>query len=96
MPPVNRVGYQPDKPMVLLGVVTYDPRTGPLFPWQPRYRWKKWGLAKYQAWRRAYRRAKRAALLARLALSGVLTMAHRPRLPPLGQPNCWRPGDAQG
>jgi transposase len=46
-----------------------------LFPWQPRYRWKKWALANYRAWRRAYRRAKRVAALARLALSGVMTMA---------------------
>jgi hypothetical protein len=75
MPPVNQSGYQPDQAVGLLGVVSHDPRTGPLFPWQPRYRWKKWALIKYRAWRRAYRRAKRAALLARLALGGVLTMA---------------------
>lgn len=75
MPPAGQVSYQPDKPVALLGVVTHDPRVGPLFPWQPRYRWKKWALARYRAWRRAYRQAKRAAGLARLALSGVLTMA---------------------
>jgi hypothetical protein len=68
-------GYQPDQGVPLLGVVTHDPRSGPLFPWQARYRWKKWALIKYRAWRRAYRRAKRAALMARLALRGVLTMA---------------------
>lgn len=75
MSPAGQVSYQPDKPVALLGVVTHDPRVGPLFPWQPRYRWKKWALARYRAWRRAYRQAKRAAGLARLALSGVLTMA---------------------
>lgn len=65
--PTAGPGYQPDNPTPLLGVVIHDPKAGPLFPWQARYRWKKWALAKY--------RAKRAALLARLALSGVLTMA---------------------
>jgi transposase len=73
--PVHQPGYQPDRVGPLLGVVIHDSRAGPLFPWQTRYRWKKWALAKYRAWRRAYRRAKRAALLARLALSGVMTMA---------------------
>jgi transposase len=68
-------GYQADSPGVLLGVVTHDPKAGRLFPWQARYRWQKWALAKYRAWRRAYRQAKRAAWLARLALSGVMTMA---------------------
>jgi len=67
--------YQPDNPVPLLGVVTHDNRNGPLFPWQSRYRWKKWALAKYRLWRQAYRRARRTALLAQLALSGVMTMA---------------------
>jgi transposase len=73
--PVQHQGYQAERAVPLLGVVTYDSRNGPLFPWQTRYRWKKWALAKYRAWRRAYRRARRTAILARLALSGVLTMA---------------------
>ena len=73
--PVQHQGYQAEGTVPLLGVVTHDSRDGPLFPWQPRYRWKKWALAKYRAWRRARRRAQRAALMARLALSGVLTMA---------------------
>lgn len=73
--PTAGPGYQPESPPPLLGVVTHDPKAGPLFPWQPRYRWKKWALAKYRAWRRAYRRAKRAALVARLVLSGVMRLA---------------------
>jgi transposase len=59
----------------LLGVVRHNPQNGPLFPWQPRYRWKKHALAKYRAWRRAYRRAKWAARGARLALRGAITLA---------------------
>jgi hypothetical protein len=61
--------------VALLGVVTPNPTAGPLFPWQPHYRWKKWALAKYQARRGTYRRAKRAAMPAGLALSGVTTIA---------------------
>lgn len=67
--------YQPDSPVPLLGVVTHDNRNGPLFPWQSRYRWKKWALAKYRLWQRAYRQARRTALLAQLALNGVMTLA---------------------
>jgi len=59
----------------LLGVVSHNPQNGPLFPWQPRYRWKYRALQKYRAWRRAYRRAKWAARWARLALRGTLTLA---------------------
>ncbi len=59
----------------LLGVVSHNPQNGPLFPWQPRYRWKQRALRKYRAWRRAYRRAKWAARWARLALRGTLTLA---------------------
>ena len=73
--PAPQQTYQPDRGVALLGVVTHDPKGGPLFPWQASYRWKKWALAKYRVWRGAYRRAKRAAMLARLALSGVITMA---------------------
>ena len=60
---------------LLLGIVTHDKRDGRLFPWQPCYRWKKRALQKYRAWRQVYRRAKRVAFLARLALSGMLSMA---------------------
>jgi transposase len=59
----------------LLSIVTDEKRAGPLFPWQPRYWWKKRALQKYRDWRQAYRRAKRAACLARLALTGMLSMA---------------------
>jgi hypothetical protein len=59
----------------LLSVVNHNPHDGPLFPWQPRYRWKQQALRRYRAWQRAYRRARWAARTARLALSGVVTMA---------------------
>ncbi len=59
----------------LPGVVTYDPQNGPLFPWQPRHRWRMWARQRYCAWRRAHRRAVWAARLARLALTGALTLA---------------------
>jgi transposase len=65
----------PQENTPLLGIVIHDQRNGPLFPWQPRYRWKKRALQKYRAWRQAYRRAKRVACLARLALTGMLSMA---------------------
>ena len=33
----------------LLGVVSHDAsKSGPLFPWQGRYRWKKWALHRYR------------------------------------------------
>jgi transposase len=73
--PTSWQKYQPDSPVPLLGVVIHDHRERPLFPWQARYRWKKWALAKYRLWRQAYRRARRTARLAQLALSGVMTMA---------------------
>ena len=60
----------------LLGVVSHQSQNGPLFPWQPRYRWKQRALAKYRAWRRAYRRAKWQARLARLTLRGAVSLAH--------------------
>ena len=59
----------------LLGIVTHNKRDGPLFPWSPRYRWKQRALQKYRVWRQAYRRAKRVAFLARMALTGMLSMA---------------------
>ena len=60
----------------VLGVATHDAeQSGPLFPWQSRYRWKKWALQRYRKWRQAYRKAKRTARLARLALAAVTNMA---------------------
>ena len=60
----------------LLGVVSHDAsKSGPLFPWEVGYRWKKWALHRYRKWRNAYRRAKRIVQLAQLAQSGMMTMA---------------------
>jgi len=64
----------PDLP-ALSGVVTHDPGNGPLFPWHPRHRWRKWAWRRYCALRRAHRRAVLTAHLARLALTGALTLA---------------------
>jgi transposase len=68
-----------DRPILdlpaLPGVVTHDPRNGRLFPWQSRRRWRKWAWRRYCAWRRAHRRAVWVARLARLALTGALTLA---------------------
>lgn len=59
----------------LVGVVSHNRQDGPLFPWQPLYRWKERALRQYQAWRRTYRRAKWAAARARLTLRGAVTLA---------------------
>ena len=60
----------------LLGIVSNDAsRSGPLFPWQARTRWKKWALHRHLQWRSRYRRPKLTVQLARLALGGMMTMA---------------------
>ena len=59
----------------LLGVASHNPQNGALFPWQPRYRWKKRALRKYKAWKRAYRQAKWAARQAKIMMKGVTTLA---------------------
>jgi transposase len=59
----------------LPGVATHDLRNGILFPWRVKRRFRKWAWRRYCAWRRAYRRAVWVARLARLALTGVLTLA---------------------
>jgi transposase len=64
----------PDLP-ALPGVVTHDPRNGPLFPWHSQHRWRKWAWQRYCALRRAHRRAVWTARVARLALTGALTLA---------------------
>ena len=62
----------PDLP-ALAAVDSHEPGTA--FPWQPRVRWRKWAWRRYCAWRRAHQRALRVAHLARLALTGALTLA---------------------
>jgi len=62
-------------PSSLMGIVTHDRRDGPLFPWEPRRRMRKWAWRRYCALRRAYRRALWMAQLARLTLKGALTFA---------------------
>jgi transposase len=60
----------------LLGVATHTETEGVLYPWQRvRRRWKKWALRRYRAWRQKYRRAKRTAELAGLALKGLVPIA---------------------
>jgi len=59
----------------LPGVVAYDRGNGPLFPWQPRHRVRKWAWRHYCKLRRVHRRAVWVARFARLALSGALNMA---------------------
>jgi len=67
---------QPDMRLpVLVGVVTHDPGRGSPFPWQPRHRWRKWAWRRYCVLRCAHRRALWMAHLARLALTGALTLA---------------------
>ncbi len=50
-----------------------------LFPWLPRWRWKKHALARYRRWQATYRRMRRhlwlARQIARLAQTGGITMA---------------------
>ena len=62
-------------PPVIAGVVAHDPGNGSPFPWQPRRRLRKWAWQRYCALRRAHRRALWMARLARLALTGALTLA---------------------
>jgi transposase len=59
----------------LPGVVTYDRRNGLLFPWHAKHRVRKWTWQRYCMLRRAHRRAVWVARLARLALSGALSLA---------------------
>jgi hypothetical protein len=62
-------------PPALVGIVTHDRQDGPLFPWEPRRRVRKWAWRRYCTLRRAYRRARWMARLARLVLTGALTFA---------------------
>ena len=62
-------------PAPAVGVVLQEEEAWILFPWRSRYRWKKWKWRRYQVWRQRYRRARRVAGLARLALRGMMPMA---------------------
>lgn len=64
----------PDLP-ALAAVVSQEPGTAAAFLWQPRVRWRKWAWWRYGARRRAHQRIRRVAHLARLALTGALTLA---------------------
>ena len=59
----------------LPGVVTDERQNGPLFPWPPKHRVRKWAWRHYCKLRRAHWRAVWVARLARLALAGALSMA---------------------
>lgn len=59
----------------LPGVVTYDRRSGPLFPWHPKHRVRKWAWRHFCKLRQAHRRAVWVARFAHLALSGALSLA---------------------
>lgn len=77
LPPEHMIQSQrvTQKLPVLPGVVTYDRRNGPLFPWHPKHRVRKWAWRHYCRLRRAHRRAVRVARFARLALTGALSLA---------------------
>jgi len=62
-------------PAPAVGVVLQEEEAWTLFPWRSRYRWRKWKWRRYQVWRQRYRRARRVAGLARLALRGMMPMA---------------------
>ena len=76
-----------EQPLSGLALHTGEEGRRKLFPWQPRWRWKKQALRRYRAWREAYWRARRTAELARLALTGLVPLAwvvdrlttHQPR-----------------
>ena len=59
----------------LPGVATYDRRNGPLFPWHPKHRVRKWAWRHFCRLRRAHRRAVWVARFAHWALNGALSLA---------------------
>ncbi len=59
----------------LASAVTHNKRDGPLFPWKPKRRLRKWAWRRYRAWQRAHRRAVWMARLGRLMMTSALTMA---------------------
>lgn len=65
----------PEPPVSALALNSGHEERWKLFPWLPRWRWKKHALEKYQAWKAAYRHARRQAHLARLLLQGAVPLA---------------------
>lgn len=61
-------------PLLAIAVAD-DQGDGSAFPWQAKKRLRKWAWKRYQALKRAHRRAVWTARVARLALAGALTMA---------------------
>ena len=79
-------GALPEHLLVLATVPHPKAEAETLWPWQPPGRWRKWSWLRYQAARRVYRRARWAARLAyaravwaagvaRLILTGVISLA---------------------
>ena len=64
-----------DGPPTLVGIVTYQRRDGPLFPWEPKRRLRSLAWRRRCALERVCRRARWAKFVAQLALKGALTMA---------------------
>ena len=62
-------------PPVLSAVALYDENSGSAFPWKSKRRLRKWAWKRYQSLKRANRKAKRMAFLARIALSGASSVA---------------------
>ena len=72
--PVRKPQTPLDVP-VLPDRVLLDASTSAPYPRWPRYRLRKWAWRRYVALRRAHRRAACVARMARLALTGALTLA---------------------
>jgi hypothetical protein len=69
-----------EAPLALTGVVTHDPQSGSLVPWQPMHRSRRWLRNEFRrqvhrAWQRVHRRAALVKHLTQLMLKGALTMA---------------------
>jgi hypothetical protein len=60
---------------VLSAVALYNENSGSAFPWKSKRRLRKWAWKGYQSLKRANRKAKRMAFLARIALSGASSVA---------------------
>jgi transposase len=76
MPKAVVQGHMPFLDLPALAAVASDePGAAAAFPWQPHVRWRKWAWRRYCAWRRAHQRALWVARLARLGLTGALTLA---------------------